>query len=152
VTPSPTPVAATEWQPFQEPLRATLVRTVGIAIVVGALFARRLGGLSFWPAASVVMLWPTLGGHCIELWFLNRLRPRLPAVRAMHIAARLLLWFLGGVLLFVAMRFTAAALTGIRPAERVSPWIGGVAFVGVELVVHLAIRLRGARSFYDGRG
>jgi hypothetical protein len=31
VTTSPTPVAASDWQPFQEPLRATLTRTFGIA-------------------------------------------------------------------------------------------------------------------------
>jgi uncharacterized membrane protein YgdD (TMEM256/DUF423 family) len=149
---SPTPLATTEWQPFHEPLRATLVRTIGIAILVGALFALRLGGLSRWPAASVVMLWPTLGGHALELWFLNWLRPRLPRDRGVQIAARVVLWFVGGMLFLVAMRLTAAALAGSRPVSRVAPWIGGLAFIGIELVVHLAARLRGRPSVYDGRG
>ena len=152
VTTSPTPLAATEWQPFHEPLRATLTRTFVIAIVLGAFFANRLGGLSRWPVASVVMLWPTLGGHLIELWFLNWLRPRLPRDRAVQIAARLLLWFVGGMLLVVAMQLTATALAGTRPIARVAPWIGGFAFIGIELVVHLVARLRGMRSLYDGRG
>lgn len=149
---SPTPLAATEWQPFREPLRATLTRTLGIAIVVGALFAHRWGGLSRWPAASVVMLWPTLCGHFLELWFLNWLRPRLPRDRGVQTGARLALWFVGGVLLLAAMRFTSTTLTGVRPIARVAPWIGGVAFIFIELVVHLAARLRGMRSVYDGRG
>ena len=152
MTTSPTPVATSDWQPFQEPLHATLTRTLGIAVVVGALFARRLGGLSQWPAASVVMLWPALGGHFLELWFLNWLRARLPRDRGVQIVARLALWFLGGALFLVAMRLTATTLTGRRPIPRVAPWIGGVAFIGIELLVHLASRLRGARSFYDGRG
>lgn len=152
VTTSPTPAAATEWQPFHEPLRATLVRTVAIAVVLGALFARRLGGLSSWPAASVVMLWPTLGGHFLEQWFLNWLRPRLPRDRGVQIAARLLLWFVGGAAFVVAMRLTVTALAGNRPVVRVAPWIGGIAFIGIELVVHLVARLRGARSVYDGIG
>lgn len=152
VTTTPPPLVATDWQPFHEPLRATLTRTLVIAIVLGALFATRLGELSRWPAASVVMLWPTLGGHFIELWFLNWLRPRLPRDRGVQIAARLLLWFVGGMLLLVAMQLTATALAGSGPIARVAPWIGGIAFIGMELVVHLAARLRGMRSFYDGRG
>ena len=152
VTTPPTPIAATEWEPFHEPLRATLTRTLAIAIVLGGLIAPRLGGLSRWPAASVVMLWPTLGGHFLELWFLNWLRPRLPRSHGVQVAARLLLWFVGGALFVVAMRLTAAALIGNRPVARVAPWIGGLAFIGIELAVHLAARLRGMRSFYDGRG
>jgi hypothetical protein len=30
-------------------------------------------------------------------------------------------------------------------------WFGGIAFIVVELVVHLVMRLRGLPSFYDGR-
>jgi hypothetical protein len=31
-------------------------------------------------------------------------------------------------------------------------WVGGVAFIGIELVVHLALQVRGRPSFYNGRG
>ena len=35
------------------------------------------------------MLWPSLGGHWVELWFLNWLRPRLPVARGAQIVTRL---------------------------------------------------------------
>ena len=141
-----------EWQPFREPLRATLTRTIGIALVAGALFAPRWGGMARWPLASLVMLWPALGGHFLELWFLNWLRPRLPRDRAVQIAARVGLWFIGGVVFAVAMWLTAGALTGRQPAARPVWWLGGLAFIGIELVAQLVLHLRGQPSFYDGRG
>ena len=145
-------LAATAWQPFHEPLRATLTRTLAIALVAGALFAHRWGGLARWPAASVVMLWPALGGHFLELWFLNWLRPRLPRDRGVQVAARVGLWFVGGLVLWLGMRLTASALIGARIAPRGAWWIGGAAFIAIELVAQLALRLRGRPSFYDGRG
>jgi hypothetical protein len=46
----------------REPLRATLTRTVGIALITGAAVAWRWGSLTQWPVLSVLMLWPSLGG------------------------------------------------------------------------------------------
>jgi hypothetical protein len=60
-----------QWQPYQEPLRTTLLRTGIIALVVGAVLARSWGGVARWPAATLLALWPALGGHLVELWFLN---------------------------------------------------------------------------------
>src|SRR5437016_11925087 len=73
-----------QWQPFREPLGATLARTGAIAVVLGAVLAgwraaagwRGGGGLARWRVATGLMLWPALGGHFVELWFLNWLRPR----------------------------------------------------------------------------
>jgi hypothetical protein len=141
-----------EWQPFREPLRATLTRTIGIALVGGALLALRWGGIARWPIASVVMLWPALGGHFLELWFLNWLRPRLSRDRGVQIAARVGLWFVGGVVFALTMWLTAGALTGRLPAPRPVWWIGGLVFIGIELVAQVVLRLRGLPSFYDGRG
>jgi len=141
-----------EWQPVREPLRATLTRTLGIALVGGALLSLRWGGLARWPAASVVMLWPALGGHFLELWFLNWLRPRLPRERGVQIAARVGLWFFAGAVFALAMWLTAGALTGQLPAARPVWSIGGLVFIGIELVAHLVLLLRGLPSFYDGRG
>jgi hypothetical protein len=142
----------TEWEPFREPRRATLTRTVGLALVGGALLSRRWGGLAWWPLASVVMLWPTLGGHFLEIWYLNWLRPRLPRDRGVQIAARVTTWFLGGVVLWFAMRLTVAMITGERIAPRAAWWMGGVAFIGIELVAQLGLQLRGRPSFYNARG
>jgi hypothetical protein len=138
--------------PFREPLRATLLRTVTIALVAGAVLARSWGGLPRWPAATLLMLWPSFGGHLVDLWFLNWLRPRLPAAAEVQVGARLAVWFVGGTALALGMALTAMALAGFAPARWPALWLGGLAFIGIELVAHLALQLRGRPSFYNGRG
>ncbi len=141
-----------EWQPFEEPLRITLARNGTIALVAGAVLAKRMGGLAHWPLATLLVLWPTLGGHCVEVWFLNFLRPRLPAGRAAHAGLRVAVWFFAGTGLALGMALTAMALGGFRPAHWPAWWLGGLAFIGVELAAHLVLQLRGRPSFYNGRG
>src|SRR5207248_4934925 len=125
------------WRPFHEPRLTTLARTGAIALVVGAVLAWRLGGLAHWPLATLLVLWPSLGGHFVELWFLNFLRPRLPRARAAQVTARILVWFVGGVALVLAMRLTATALASFRPRRWPRWWIAGLAFIALELFVHL---------------
>jgi hypothetical protein len=141
------------WQPYREPIWATLARTGAIAVVVGAVLARRAGGgLAGWGVATLLMLWPALGGHVVEVFFLNWLRPRLPAGRGVQAIARVAVWFVGGVVLFMAMRATAMALGRARPAQWPAWWLGGLAFIAIELVAHFVLQLRGRPSFYNGRG
>jgi hypothetical protein len=139
-------------QPYREPLRTTLVRTGLIVLIAGAALALPWGGPARWPTATLLMLWPSFGGHWVELWFLNRLRPRLSAERAMQIIARLAVWFIGGVGLAIGMGLTAKALAGFPPTHWPHWWLGGLAFIGIELIVHLVLQLRGRASFYNGRG
>ena len=134
----------------------TLVRTGTIALVVGAVLSYWRGGLTRWPIITLLVLWPSFGGHWVEVWFLNWLRPRLSAARAVQVAARVAVWFVGGVGLALGMGLTAMALGEFRTAKW-SPWgpawwLGGVAFIGIELVTHLVLQLRGRPSFYNGRG
>jgi hypothetical protein len=140
------------WQPYREPLRVTLVRTGIIALVVGAVLARSRGGLARWPMATLLMLWPSFGGHWVEVWFLNWLRPCLSNARAVQVGARVGVWFVGGIGLALGMDLTAMALAGFRPAQWPAWWVGGIAFIGIELVAHLVLELRGRPSFYNGRG
>lgn len=121
-----------------------------IAIVAGAVVARFWGGLARWPIATLLVLWPSFGGHWVEIWFLNWLRPRISNRRTSQIVARVLVWFVGGTALAVGMALTAMALAGFRrwPAW----WIGGLGFIGIELAVHVVLQLRGRPSFYNGRG
>jgi hypothetical protein len=132
------------------------MRTATIALVVGAVVARWSGGLARWPAAALLALWPALGGHFVELWFLNWLRPRLSYSPLVQVAARVLVWFVAGTGLALCMRLTAMALNGFQsgrsPAWRHAWWLGGIAFIGIELIVHLVLQLRGRPSFYNGRG
>ena len=136
----------------QEPLRVTLTRTVAIAVIAGAALALRWGGLSRWPLTSALMLWPSLGGHYVELAYLDMVRPTLPQSRLAHALARIAVWFVGGALLAIGMRLSAIALHAPRPLPASFWWIGGVAFIGIELVAHLGLQARGRPSFYNGRG
>src|SRR5277367_5372016 len=93
-----------QWQPYREPLYTTVLRTGTIAIVGGALLTRLRGGPTRWFIATLLMLWPSFGGHWVEVWFLNWLRPRLSIARGVQVAARVIVWFLAGAGLVVAMR------------------------------------------------
>ena len=141
-----------QWRPFRERLRITMLRNGMIAIVVGGVLAGLRGGLARWPLATLLVLWPSFGGHWVEVWFLNWLRPRLSSARGMQVAARVGVWFVAGTSLAIGMCLTAMALAGFRPARWPAWWIGGLAFIGIELVAHLVLQLRGQPSFYNGRG
>jgi hypothetical protein len=141
-----------EWQPHREPVRATLLRTVGLALVAGVVLSRWFGGAARFPMWTMLLLWPLLGGHWVELWYLNWLRPRLPSARVVQVAARAVVWFVGGAALALGMYLTGLAFAGGLPFRWLPWWVGGVAFVGAELVVHLLLQLRGRPSFYNGRG
>jgi hypothetical protein len=84
------------WQPYREPLHVTVLRTGAIAIVGGAVLARFWGGPARWWIATLLVLWPSFGGHWVEVWFLNWLRPRLSIARKAQVAARVGVWFVGG--------------------------------------------------------
>jgi len=139
------------WVRYEEPLRTTLTRTLTIALVAGTALSLATRGRVTWPIAVLVMLWPSLGGHFVEIWFLEWLRPRLSSERVVQLAARLGTWFVAGVLLAWCMALTASTLTGL--VVRTLPWwLGGFGFIGVELVAHLGLRARGRPSVYDGQG
>ena len=141
-----------DWQRYHETLRVTLTRTVAIALIAGAVLAHWWGGIARWPVATALMLWPSFGGHWLELWFLNWLRPRLSESRGMQVGARLAVWFVGGVGLWLGMRLTAMALAGLHRMPRVAWWAAGFAFIAIELVAQLALEVRGRPSFFNGRG
>jgi hypothetical protein len=129
-----------------------VLRNGTIAIILGAVFARLSGGWERWPLATLLMLWPSFGGHWVEVWFLNWLRPRISIARGAQVAARIVLWFVAGAGFAFAMRLTVMALTKLRPARFPAWCLAGVIFIGIELLAHLALRLRGRPSFYNGLG
>ena len=139
-------------QPFQEPIRQTLFRTVMIAFIVGGAIALASRKWSTWPLATLLVLWPSFGGHWVEMWFLNWLRPRVSPAPGVRAATRVLVWFAGGSLLSLGMRLTASIFVQWRSPPGLTWWLGGLAFVAIELAVHLVMQFRGLPSFYNGRG
>jgi hypothetical protein len=140
------------WQPYREPIRTTALRTGILTVVAGVAITVLSRGRIAWQTAVLFALWVSLGGHFVELLFLNWLRPRLPNTRGMQIAGRLAVWFAGGVVLSFGMTLSARVLMGTRSARQATWWQGGLAFIGLELVVHLILHLRGRPSIHDGRG
>jgi hypothetical protein len=127
-----------------------VLRTGAIAIVAGAAIAGFRPGR--WLTATLLVLWPSFGGHWVEVWFLNWLRPRISPARGAQAAARVGVWFIGGAGLFVGMVLTAMTLPGFRHMHWPAWWVGGLAFIAIELIAHLALQLRGRPGFYNGRG
>src|ERR1700676_2227428 len=111
-----------QWQPYREPLHTTMLRTGSIAIVVGAVLAPVWGGLARWLIATLLVLWTSFGGHWVEVWFLNWLRPRLSIARGVQVAARVGVWFVGGTGLAIGMGLTAMALARVRSAHWPAWW------------------------------
>ena len=141
-----------QWQPFQEPIWRTFLRTITIALLVGAAIALQSRRWSSWPLATLLVLWPSLGGHWVEVWFLNWLRPRISRSFGVQKTTRVLVWFAAGYLLALGMSLTASVFVQWRSPRWLTWWLPGAAFIGIELVAHLALQLRGRPSFYNGRG
>ncbi len=140
------------WQPYREPLTRTLRRTIVIALVVGAVLAPEFGGMRQWPLTTLLVLWPSFGGHWVDLFFLNWLRPRISVARSVQITARVAVWFVGGLVIGAGVAATAVALGALSVQRLPAWWIAGLAMIGVELIAHAGLQLRGAPNFYNGRG
>jgi len=136
---------------MEEPLHRTLARNVTIAASVAAVFTLvRHDFKSFLPVAALA-LWPSLGGHFVELLFVNGIRDRIPQGHLVQAVVRLLVWYVGGILLYVCMAATSRALP-IRPLPTGLWYYGGLLFVGLQLIVHVILAIRGLRSSHNGRG
>lgn len=122
-----------------------------IAAVVGVVFALRRHNVGLFLPVTVLAMWFSLGGHYVELAFLDRVRPRLPQRRLTHVLVRLLVWSCGGAILYAGMAATARVLPFVAPPLK-AWWFGSVVFIGVELAAHAVLAIRGVPNFYDGRG
>jgi hypothetical protein len=116
------------------------------------VLAKFTGGMGRWPVTFVLVLWPSFGGHAVDIFFLNWLRPRIPAARGVQIIARLAVWFAGGVMIGQGVAYTAILLGALRTEQLPAWWSAGVAMIGVEFIAHFALQLRGVPSFWNGRG
>jgi hypothetical protein len=150
--PSYTNMMAPEWQPYREPVRSVILRTGAIAVLAGAAFGIFSGSFARWPLATVLALWPSFGGHWVEVWFLNGLRPRFSSARGVQVATRVSVWFIAGAVFVISMRLSLLAMAKVRLPHWHIWWLGGFAFIGIELIAHLVLQLRGRPNFYNGLG
>jgi hypothetical protein len=139
------------WPRVEEPISRTIARNLTIAIVAGVVLSlvRRAPFVAL--AGALLALWPSLGGHFVEIAFLNGVRSRLPRARLVQASARLFWWLAGGALLGGALIATAELLPIVAPPWR-RWWMGAPIFVCLELAVHAALALRGRPNFYRGDG
>jgi len=127
---------------FHEPLRVTLVRTGLLALAVGFVAALLQHQPASWPLWTAFAVWFTFGGHWVEVFFLNSFSSRLAATRGAQVTGRVVTWLVGGTVLMIGARMTVSLLS--TPAPRLPAWwLGGPAFIGLELLVHALSRLRG---------
>jgi hypothetical protein len=141
----------TSWPRIEEPFHRTLARNAAIAIVVAGIVALVRHDLRAFLPVAALALWPSLGGHYVELAFVNQMRTRISRGWFIQTVARVVVWFAGGVLLYLCMVVTAYIFP-IKPLPLRLWWCGGFLFIGVELVVHAFLTFRGEASVYDGHG
>lgn len=141
--------------PYREPWPATCIRTFAIAFFIATamtLVIPRTGGYArFWLATYAAVLWFPLGGHYVELIYLNGLRMRWGWIHRRRTVTRIVWWFLGGLPLGVGCWWTFAAF-GYEPGFELPFWWGMPFFVLAEVVVHGVLALRGSPNFWNGRG
>src|SRR2546430_2687515 len=82
--------SSSSWPRFAEPFRRALARNVALAAVAGGVLALQRHNLGLLLPLAALALWFSLGGHSIELAFLNGLRARIPPGRLPQAIARLL--------------------------------------------------------------
>jgi hypothetical protein len=129
----------------------TLARNLAISVAAGVAIAVAGHAPFLTLPGTFLALWPSLGGHFIEIAFLDGVRHRLPRVRLVQICARLVWWLAGGALIGAALIATAHALLIAAPRWRLW-WMGAPIFVGIELVAHSVLALRSRPNFYRGDG
>jgi energy-coupling factor transporter transmembrane protein EcfT len=142
----------TSWPPYREPFASTVARNATLAVVIGGIVAWRAGTIALWPVVSAAALWLTFGGHYLEVWYLSWLRPRLTPSRVVGAAVRVIVWFLGGILLGNGVKATLRLSSLTQGTRRPAWWLFGVILVVAELLVHAMLSLRRRPNFYDGAG
>jgi hypothetical protein len=141
--------ASINWPRIEEPFHRTLARNVTIATVVAAVLTVLRHDFTWFLPVTALALWPSLGGHYVELAFVNGIRDRIPRGQFAQVLVRLLVWFVGGALLSCGMAVTFLPVRALPYGL----WLwGGLLFIGLELVVHALLAARCVDSFYNGRG
>jgi hypothetical protein len=135
--------------PRRESLARVLLRNVVIALLVGAVAAAVRRDPTLVARVGALALWFSLGGHFVERLFLDEVRPRVSSVESLQRVTRFATWFVGGAVLYSLMTLSAEFVAPRALSWRWW-WLGGFAFIAVELFVHALLALRRRPNFYRG--
>lgn len=154
-----------------EPLRATLLRTVPIALIIGTIATLRVKGMPDgvdawweWMARVAAVLWISFGGHYVELIYLHRVLPRMMSCRVsagvggwlVRLIARCAVWAGGGAVLWIGGVSTYRLMMGAGlPSATDLPGIavqGAAGLIVIELLgVHVILTIIGYPSIWMRR-
>ena len=141
-------------RPYRETLRVTLRRTLTITFfITTAISLTPLRGGPywwFWVSTYAAVLWFPLGGHYVELVYLNFLRMRWAWFLRRRYLGRVGWWLAGGLPLGLGCWWTWGLL-GTRPDFDLPFWWGMPFFVLTECLAHTVLSILGRPSFWNGR-
>ena len=147
---------------YTEPFSRTVRRTGSIALVAGAALwiigdYRHQGTHSLVALAASVafVLWISLGGHYVELFYLNLIRRAVPAKRWLQTLARVSIWAVGGAALFACAEANRQLILSGDIGDFGAVWLigvrGSVIFVGIELIAHALLRRAGQPNIWTAQ-
>ena len=150
----PSPVPSDLPRPYRETLFVTLRRTLliglGISLVLTPFMRDERALLDAWWRVYLAVLWFPLGGHYVELGYLNGWRMKSAWVRRQKYVSRVLYWIVGGLPLGAAFLWTLHVLGARFPLD-LPLWWGMPFFPAVECVIHLVLTVLGRPSFWNAR-
>jgi len=137
---------------FVQTLIRTILTTTIIAVIINWLHLFPSGGKSklilfeiIWSAVFCIVL----GGHWLELVFINRIKFALPKNILLLYFIRIVYWFLCSIPLFLM----ANLITNLFSYKAGVPghwWTFGFLYIGIQLLMHIIMHIRFKKSFYNG--
>ncbi len=139
-----------KFEEIDEPLRVTLSRTLTIAVVVGVVASFATHNIRMGFAIGLGALWPSVGGHWIELLWLNLIRKRLKPKVPILVALRLIYWWAWGFVIIFPAFYTIHVIAPSLPPMP-SPLLGGFGFLFVEMLLHGIFAMNHRPNAFDAR-
>ena len=143
---------------IHEPFRRTLIRTTltGLAVSIAFSFGQLKNAPGFNSKFSILFItFIYIGGvivfigHYTELFFINYLRFNFSPKYIIQISIRIIYWYVSGCILYNS----AMLLRGLLEHKDLFAgnwYLGGIYFIGIELVANLLMQVMIKKSFWNG--
>lgn len=134
----------------------TIFRTAITAAIIAAIltFTHVFAVSAMSAPALLGVIWLMVycivyGGHWLEVLFINQIKFMLPPNKAVIYFSRIVYWFLNGIPLFMLANWVGNAFTN-HDLNLGRWWTFGLAYIAIELFMHLIMQLRYRKSYYNG--